>query len=493
MRPSRSPTLRAVAGGERVAEVAVRPRRRVDLRLERRDVGEVVVGAAAARRRLRNGAKPVGQRSPSKPHAAPRARRWSAPRDGARTAAARARRRRPRRPPAAAARARRSRAPSGATSHRPRASARRCARASGYAAKPSPAPNHARLPAATTSSGCSTAARASRASARRRARRRRRRPRASARRGRRRRASPPCARNACCASASSVGTGTTGRTRPAPALRDAARDAHAGERAGTGAERDAVEIARAPAALGEHGVDQRQQRARECAWPACSRARRNSSPSPHGDGSHSVEQSNARTRIGRGFMTRDLPEPRAFATRGYNARGCRRRSSLPRERRMPRACPDPVAVDDRIARPGGPRHRARRRQGRLRRRRAARRARRRSRRSSASRRYEIARAVAIQRASAVARRRRAARTSASAAAARCSTRHPALQVAAKQRALEDALARIGRVRPARLLPPIARARVAATGIARGCRCATCAKRAACWSASTSASRASSPT
>ena len=32
--------------------------------------------------------------------------------------------------------------------------------------------------------------------------------------------------------------------------------------------------------------------------------------------------------------------------------------------------------------------------------------------------------------------------------------HPSLQIAAKQRALEDAFARIGRVRPGRMLPPI---------------------------------------
>ena len=43
MRPSRSPTLRAVARCECVAEVAGRPRRRMDLRLERRHVRDVAL------------------------------------------------------------------------------------------------------------------------------------------------------------------------------------------------------------------------------------------------------------------------------------------------------------------------------------------------------------------------------------------------------------------------------------------------------------------
>jgi 23S rRNA (uracil1939-C5)-methyltransferase len=70
--------------------------------------------------------------------------------------------------------------------------------------------------------------------------------------------------------------------------------------------------------------------------------------------------------------------------------------------------------------------------------------------------------------------------------------HPALQVAAKQRALEEALARIGRVRAERMLPPIEgpawgyryRARLTVRHVA---------KKAWCWWAFTSANRASSPT
>ena len=108
--------------------------------------------------------------------------------------------------------------------------------------------------------------------------------------------------------------------------------------------------------------------------------------------------------------------------------------------------------DDRLARPGRARHRARRRQGGLRRGRAARRSRARSPRSSASRPTRSRASTTIVTAERRARRRRAARISASAAAARCSTSTPAAQVAAKQRALEDALWHIGRVRPAQMLP-----------------------------------------
>ncbi len=66
--------------------------------------------------------------------------------------------------------------------------------------------------------------------------------------------------------------------------------------------------------------------------------------------------------------------------------------------------------------------------------------------------YDLARAVAIRKPNA-ARVTPRCPTSASAAAARCSA-GVALQVAAKQRALEDALARIGRVRAATMLPPV---------------------------------------
>jgi 23S rRNA (uracil1939-C5)-methyltransferase len=67
--------------------------------------------------------------------------------------------------------------------------------------------------------------------------------------------------------------------------------------------------------------------------------------------------------------------------------------------------------------------------------------------------YEIARAVSIERASAS---RVAPRCAHFGVCGGCSLQHatPELQVAAKQRVLEDALARIGRVRPAQWLPPL---------------------------------------
>ena len=67
--------------------------------------------------------------------------------------------------------------------------------------------------------------------------------------------------------------------------------------------------------------------------------------------------------------------------------------------------------------------------------------------------YEVAKTVAIERASAS---RVAPRCPHFGVCGGCSLQHatPELQVAAKQRVLEEALARIGKVRPARLLPPL---------------------------------------
>jgi 23S rRNA (uracil1939-C5)-methyltransferase len=67
--------------------------------------------------------------------------------------------------------------------------------------------------------------------------------------------------------------------------------------------------------------------------------------------------------------------------------------------------------------------------------------------------YEIARAVAIERTSAS---RVTPRCPHFGVCGGCSLQHatPELQVAAKQRVLEEALARIGKVRPSRLLPPL---------------------------------------
>ena len=68
----------------------------------------------------------------------------------------------------------------------------------------------------------------------------------------------------------------------------------------------------------------------------------------------------------------------------------------------------------------------------------------------------------------------------------------AAQVAVKQRALEDALWHLGKVRPEQMLRPM-QGPTGAIGNARGSRSATSRRRGRCWSASTSASRASSPT
>ena len=148
---------------------------------------------------------------------------------------------------------------------------------------------------------------------------------------------------------------------------------------------------------------------------------------------------------------------------------------------------------DRVARSRGARRRPQqRRQGRLRRGRAAGR-------GGAASPVTGARTTGSRRrwSSCAARARsascRAARTSASAAAARCSTCDVAAQVATKQRALEDALWHLGKVQARAACCGRSRARPGTTASARACRCATSSRRARCWSASTSASRASSPT
>ena len=70
--------------------------------------------------------------------------------------------------------------------------------------------------------------------------------------------------------------------------------------------------------------------------------------------------------------------------------------------------------------------------------------------------------------------------------------HIGAQVATKQRALEDALWHLGKVQAGQLLRPI-EGQPGATVIARGCRCVSSPRRAKCWSAFTSASRAMLPT
>ena len=214
MRPSRSPTHVAVAGGERIAEVAERPRRRVDLRLERRDVGEIARRAAAATRApsRRNDRGSVAIAEPSE--RAPGGALGGGQRDAvAHVERQRVRpRRRPRRRRVAAARARRRPAPSDARVGVDARQAASCSASSGYAAKPLPAPSQRVAPRRTAGDHAPAAARPAprlAPSVAVTARRRRHRPRASAHRGRRGRASSRAARHAACASASSVGTATT--------------------------------------------------------------------------------------------------------------------------------------------------------------------------------------------------------------------------------------------------------------------------------------------
>ena len=76
----------------------------------------------------------------------------------------------------------------------------------------------------------------------------------------------------------------------------------------------------------------------------------------------------------------------------------------------------------------------------------------------------------------------------------CAMQHlePSTQVAIKQRSLEDTFWHVGKLRPARVLPPC-RARPGATATAPACRCGWCRRRAACWWASMSARAAMWPT
>jgi 23S rRNA (uracil1939-C5)-methyltransferase len=75
---------------------------------------------------------------------------------------------------------------------------------------------------------------------------------------------------------------------------------------------------------------------------------------------------------------------------------------------------------------------------------------------------------------------------------RDAARRACAQVAAKQRVLEDNLARIGKVTRSMMLPPVSGPRGATATRAR-LSCTTWRRRAACWWASTSGARASSPT
>jgi hypothetical protein len=82
----------------------------------------------------------------------------------------------------------------------------------------------------------------------------------------------------------------------AQTLRDAARDAHAGERARAGAEGDRVEPGQRVAAFGQHLAHAGSTRS-ACAGPARSSRTANVAPSPQATDSVSVELSRARMRI----------------------------------------------------------------------------------------------------------------------------------------------------------------------------------------------------
>ena len=247
-------------------------------------------------------------------------------------------------------------------------------------------------------------------------------------------------------------------------------------------------------ASAQHRVDQRQQALRVRLAREFRRARPTASPSPQATESQCVEVSKARS-----FMAAILPDRQAATAPA--------RTTVPLSRSRRREAPSPrmahtvaIARRDRRSRSNrSTRKAAASRTSTARR--CSSRARcpgervDRRRCSRTSRAYDDrARRDDPASASAVARRRRAVRTSASAAAARCSTRIPSLQVAAKQRALEDALrAHRPRARRDVMLPPI-------DGPAWGYRVSRAPvgaprrrRRAACWSASTSASRASSRT
>ena len=106
--------------------------------------------------------------------------------------------------------------------------------------------------------------------------------------------------------------------------------------------------------------------------------------------------------------------------------------------------------------------------------------------------YEIARVVAVEAASAS---RVTPRCPHFGVCGGCTLQHadPALQIAAKQRALEEAFAQNRPRAHPRHCCRRSTVPHGATAIGRGCRSATCRRRAACSSASTSANRASSPT
>ena len=202
-----------------------------------------------------------------------------------------------------------------------------------------------------------------------------------------------------------------------------------------------------PAGLRQHGVDQRQQpfrmrvarefRARNAAFAVAARDRQPLRRRVEGKELHPGD-----------FTGRTACRPPVRTIGRWWPHIARPVTSC-----MPRPA---LAADhrrlDRIARPGRSRRRARRRQGDVRRRRVARRA------GDAvtlkdKPNYTIARVVRILSASAS---RVVPRCPHFGVCGGCTLQHahPSLQIAAKQRALEDALARIGRVRPDVMLPPI---------------------------------------
>ena len=147
------------------------------------------------------------------------------------------------------------------------------------------------------------------------------------------------------------------------ALRDAATDAHAGERAGPAPNAMASRSA-SRSRLGQHTSISGSRRS-ECAWPASSLALDPAAAVARGDAAAiRVEVSSASNRMRRILPDACRPESDSRASRRTTGRAGPTHPSTPSARRR----------RHRIARPGGPRHRAHRRQGDVRRGRAARRA-----------------------------------------------------------------------------------------------------------------------
>ena len=153
-------------------------------------------------------------------------------------------------------------------------------------------------------------------------------------------------------------------------LRDAARDAHARERAGTGAEGDAVEIAQRDTRFARA-----RRRSAAAGAPNCPRPRARRA-SPRRRRPRRPRTASAWTCRTRGSSCAEFYRARVRRTGGPVQFAALRvlRAAAGHPPMDSRLTLDRLHADpDRIARPGRPRRRARRRQGGVRRRRAARR------------------------------------------------------------------------------------------------------------------------